>query len=533
MATTLFALGGLGRIGMNCLALETEGKWLVIDCGMRMGPSELGVGTVEPDLSWFCEQPGELLGVVLTHGHEDHLGALLSLLDARPAPVWAPPYAKAYLHAKIEDNPTDQALDLRTLEVGGEIQLGPFTVRSIRVTHSTADATSLLIRTPDGTILHTGDFKLDPEPVDGQHFDARAYERIGDAGLDLLLSDSTNAMSEGHTTSESALHEPIAELVRNAPGRVMVSLFASNTHRLRTLCSIAEQTKRRICLLGRSVRRHVQTAQETGHLPPVDRLLVSTREAARLGRRNVLFIATGSQGEGNAALSRVFRGEHIVELGAGDRLILSARIIPGNEKRVYRLLNGLAERGVDVFFPPVTPNIHASGHAYREELRWVLQTTKPRTFVPLHGTRLHLEAHARLAKEQGVRNIQIFSNGESLVLEHGSVARGEDFEWDEVFRSQAGQALSRDTMRDRNRIARHGACFVSGSVGDIYVEEVGTGASDEQLDELEDLLSALPDQEVEVQAITRRVRRFFKNELGTRPEVRVASITDGRDTKAT
>ena len=522
VATHMFALGGLGRIGMNCLALEYERKWMLVDCGMRMGSSELGIGIVEPDLRWFCEQPGEFLGVVLTHGHEDHLGALPRLLQTRPAPVWAPPYALAYFKAKLTDNPLETEPELRELPVGESLQLGPFRVRSIRVTHSTADATSLLIETPDGRLLHTGDFKLDPHPVDNMHYDEEAFEAIGRDGLDLLLSDSTNAMNEGNSTSESALYNPLLEIVEQTKGRVMISIFASNTHRLRTIFTIAEQTQRRVCLLGRSVRRHVDTAQQTGHLPRVDRLLVRPKEARHLKRHQILFIATGSQGEGNAALARVFRDEHRIELGAGDTLVLSARVIPGNEKRVFRMLSGFAERGLDVYFPPYTKDIHASGHAYREELRWMLRTTQPREFVPIHGTRLHLNAHARLAHEEGVSSTHILSNGESLILSNGAVERGDDFEWDEVFRSPASHALDRQTIRERNHIARNGVCVVSGVTGDLQVQETGTGASDEHLDALEELLCALDSSEVEEELITRMVRRFYKAALGSRPEVLVA-----------
>ncbi len=509
---------------MNCLALESEGKWLLVDCGMRMGPSELGVGVIEPDLDWLLEQSGDLLGVVLTHGHEDHLGALPRLLQARSVPVWAPPYALAYLRAKLASDPIEAEANLHELSVGGELQLGPYRVRSIRVTHSTADATSLLIETPDGRLLHTGDFKLDPSPVDGMHYDKQAFERLGDEGLDLLLSDSTNAMTRGHSTSEHDLYAPLLDIVNRAQGRVVVSVFASNTHRLATLFDVAERSRRRVCLLGRSVGRHVETAQQTGHLPKVQRMLVRPQEAQQLARNQILYIATGSQGEGNAALARIFRKEHQVELGAGDTLILSARVIPGNEKKVYRMLNGFAERGIEIHFPPFTQNIHASGHAYRDELRWMLRTTRPKHFVPIHGTRLHLEAHAQLAHEEGISRTHILSNGESLVLKSGNLARGEDFLWDEVFRNSVGETLDRETMRERNHIARNGVCFVHGRPTDLRVEDVGTGATDEQLDELEDQLAALHLGELAEEHILRCVRRFYRSELGTRPEVRVAVL---------
>ncbi len=408
------ALGGLGEIGMNCMAFEADGDVLVLDCGVTFPDDQAGVDVIHPDFEWLEERRDRIRGIVITHGHEDHIGALPYLLRVAPAPVFAPPYALALIEQRLAEHRDLREIELQATHPGERFEVGTFGVEPVRVTHSMVDATALILETPAGTVVHTGDFKIDPTPPDGEDFDAERFRKAGDDGVRLLLSDSTNAWVPGETASEASARDALSPLIEDAPGRVVVALFASNGHRLRSLFDLAREHGRRILLLGRSLHRHFETARETGYLPDPGSILVSERGARDVQPKDLMVLATGTQGEPRAALARLAEDRHpALSLEAGDRVIHSARIIPGNETRFYDTMNRLIRLGVDVRFQASDRGIHVSGHAHAGEQRRMLSLVRPESFVPVHGTRMHLEKHAELARAEGV--------GETLVVENGEV----------------------------------------------------------------------------------------------------------------
>ncbi len=396
------------------MALESGGDVMVIDCGVTFPDGLPGVDVIHPDFRWLAARRDRLRGIVITHGHEDHIGALPYLLKVAPAPVHAPRYALALIERRLEEHEDLPAIPLCPTRPGARFDVGPFGVEPVRVTHSIVDATALILDTPVGQVIHTGDFKIDPEPPDGEHFDTERLRAAGDAGVRLLMSDSTNAWVPGETGSEKSAHDALEALVAGAGGRVVVALFASNNHRLRSLFQIARAHDRRVLLLGRSLHRHFEVARETGYLADPGSLLVGERDARDLPPSHLMVLATGTQGEPPAALARLAEDRHpALSLDEGDMAILSSRIIPGNEKRVYDLINALIRQGVAVHWSATDRGVHVSGHAHADEQRRMLRLVRPASFLPVHGTRMHLERHAALAAAEGVK--------ETLVVENGSV----------------------------------------------------------------------------------------------------------------
>ncbi|MEM9194734.1 MAG: ribonuclease J [Myxococcota bacterium] len=465
-------LGGLGEIGMNCLALETEGRLLVIDCGVTFPHRSLGRSLEHANLRFLEDRADDVEALVLTHGHEDHIGAVSFLLEAIPdLPVYGPEYALALveqrLRERFDDDRRGRPGELEMVSPGERLDLGPFQVEPIRVTHSIVDATALAVSTPAGLLIHSGDFKIEEPAPDGQAFDRTRFRELGERGVRVLLSDSTNAMNEGHTGTEDSVRQALKERIRDAEGRVCVAVFASNVHRLRSLFSIAKDLGRQVCLLGRSVRRHVETAMDTGHLPDVSHRLVHEDDVLDLPRERVLMIATGTQGEAPTALARLARNDHpAARLDPGDSVILSSRIIPGNEREVFSMINQLARTGIHLTFGRMDPNIHVSGHARRDEQRTLLELTQPETFVPLHGTRLHLEAHAALAQESGVRDIHLIENGDVLEVTNGHAEVVDRIEVGRVVRDQRGEPLSPSLLRERSLLSSLGFAAVFVWLGD-------------------------------------------------------------------
>ncbi len=399
---------------MNCLVLEAEGDLMVIDCGVTFPDGLPGVDVIHPDFAWLAARRDRLRGIVITHGHEDHIGGLPYLLRVAPAPIHGPRYALSLIERRLSEHDDLPAVEMHPTRPGARFTVGAFGIEPVRVTHSIVDATALILETPAGRVVHTGDFKIDPDPPDGEHFDAERLKRAGDDGVRLLLSDSTNAWVAGETGSEKSAADALDALVGAAEGRVVVALFASNNHRVRSLLEIARARGRRVLLLGRSLHRHFEVARETGYLADPGSLLVGEDDARDLPRESLLVLATGTQGEPRAALARLADDRHpALSLDPGDTTILSSRIIPGNEQRVYALINGLIRQGVDVRWSATDRGVHVSGHAHADEQRRMLRLVRPQSFVPVHGTRMHLERHATLASEEGV--------GETLVVENGAI----------------------------------------------------------------------------------------------------------------
>src|SRR5512145_3179715 len=421
-------LGGLGEIGMNCMAIECDGRIAVVDCGVMFPNEPLGIDVIAPDLSWLRERRAQVGAVFLTHGHEDHLGALPFLLREVRAPVYGTRFTLALLRPRLEE--AGVAADLREV-VPGDVrpagEASPIAAEFFSVTHSIPDACGLALRTPQGTVLHSGDFKIDPRPVAGPGFDLARVEALGREGVRLLLSDSTNAERPGTSASESEVGPALEEAFERAQGRVFVACFASNVHRIQQVANAARAFGRRLALLGRSMETNVRTAQALGYLDLPAWMPVALPEARDLPPRELCVLTTGTQGEPRSALARLARGEHPeLALAPGDLVVLSSRFIPGNEIAVGQVVNDLCRRGADVAYEGARP-LHVSGHAQEAEQRRLIALARPAHFVPIHGEYRHLARHAAHAAAEGVPGRDVLVDGEVLELTDGgiSVAPGE------------------------------------------------------------------------------------------------------------
>lgn len=450
-------LGGLGEVGMNCMAIEQRGEVLIVDCGVTFDDRGFGIDVVHPDFAPLASFGERIAGVVITHGHEDHIGGLPYFLKRHDVPVWGPKYALGLVRERADEHEILEHVRFIETRPRAPFAVGSFLVEPIRVTHSIADATALAIRTDAGIVVHTGDFKFDPDPPDGETFDEDRLRELGDEGVSLLMSDSTNVDAEGPTGGETPVGDVLRGIVSEARGAVVVAMFASNVHRLRLLGDIALATNRKIVLLGRGVGTHARVARATGYLAWPDELVVSDDVARQMPRDKVLAIATGSQGEARAALARLARGEHPgYDVVAGDTVILSARAIPGNEPEVLALLGMLMRKGVHVKTRVTDRGVHVSGHAHRPEQRRMIELVRPRGFLPVHGTIHHLTRHAALAREAGVENVAVIENGRiaevsggGAIALGGTLAAGRVFVW-------AGREVPALVLRDRAILAAEG-----------------------------------------------------------------------------
>ena len=411
-------LGGLGEIGLNMMLIECGPDILAVDCGLLFPDDEMpGVDFAIPDFSYLRERRDAFRAVVLTHGHEDHIGALSYLLREFPVPVYGTPLTLAIAKYRLAEHGVLEQADLRAYAPGDHIVIGGFTVEPIRVTHSIADGIGLAIETPLGTVVHTGDFKLDAHPIDRQQPDYSRFAALGERGVLVLCSDSTNVGRPGHTGSESLVGEALAGRVAEAPGRIIVATFASHIHRIQQVLDLAAQCHRHVALLGKSMMTNVAVAQEMGYLTVPEGLILPLEELAELPARRQVIVSTGSQGEPNSALSLIAAGDHkYVHAGPGDLVIFSSRVIPGNERVIGRVINALLRRGAEVLWEDVA-FVHVSGHASQEDLKQMLALTRPRYFVPVHGEFRHLLQHARLAEGVGIPKDRIFLIEDGLGLE--------------------------------------------------------------------------------------------------------------------
>jgi len=534
-------LGGLGEVGMNCLALCDGGHALVVDCGVLFDDRGLGVDVISPDLSALDDMIVD--GLVLTHGHEDHLGGVPYFLQRFDAPVWGPRYTLGLLGARAEEHEILRHARLNEAVPRRPFEVGRFRVEPVRVTHSIVDATALAIDAPSGRVFHTGDFKID-ESMTGDHgIDLERIGAIGKEGVDLLLSDSTNSEVDGWTASETSVEPVLRELVLAAKGAVVVSLFSSNVLRLAALGRIALAAGRHLVLLGRSVRTHADVARYQGHLAwpgglvhPVDRL----RE---LPREKILGVATGSQGEPQAALAKLARGAFSdLDLGEGDTVILSSRVIPGREPVVHGVVDDLLRRGVDVQSVLRDRRVHAGGHAAKDEQRRMIELVMPRAFVPVHGARHQLDAHARLAREVGVADVHILENGQTARLDGGALTRDGDVPVARIHRWN-GRAVAEGVIGERRAMAESGVAFVraelgrEGLTGAFHVHSRGIAPNNMHdaltescFAEAADAVDALPPHASEDdarEAVRAAVRRALGKITGRRPMV-VVDLDDHR-----
>ena len=412
------ALGGSGEIGMNVVLYGTAGKWLMVDCGVTFADAGYpGIDLILPDLQFIEERADDLVGIVITHGHEDHIGALPYLAEDLGVPLYATPFTAGLVRGKLEEEGIANRVKLRVIKDEGAFQIGPFGVRFVPLSHSIPEANALVIETAAGRVFHTGDWKLDPAPVIGTPSTAEQLSAIGHEGVDVLVCDSTNVFNPEASGSESSVREGLTEVIGKAKGRVLVTTFASNAARLHTLGQVARDTGRQLCVTGRSLDRILRVAKATGYLLDFPET-VDPETAMKLPRNRVLIVATGGQGEPRAALARIAEGSHTISLSQGDAVVFSSRQIPGNETAIGRIQNILAGKGVEMVTERQA-HVHVSGHPGRPELADMYRWIRPKLLVPVHGEMRHLQEHGRLGKEQGIPDSIVQTNGDILRLTPG------------------------------------------------------------------------------------------------------------------
>lgn len=540
----LAALGGWGEIGMNCLALEQGNDILVIDCGISFPVSDLGIDVLHPRFDYLIERADRVRALVITHGHEDHIGAVPHLLSAigEHLAVWAPPHALSLIEKRAAEHGFDvEALKLFECHVRQSFKVGSFEVEPIRVTHSIADACALAIRTVAGTMVHTGDFKLDPTPPDGELTDTERLAELGRSGVRLLLSDSTNIDSVGSAGSERSVGEALWEAIRGAKQLVVVGMFASNVQRLILLFELARRASRKIVLLGRSVQTHVQAAVAVGRLSFPSDLIVPPESALVLAPEQLLVIASGTQAERGSAMTRLAQGVHpFIKLGEGDVVVLSSRIIPGNDRPVFDMMASLLRLGVDLISWSSHRGIHVSGHAHREEQTRMIELLRPQSFVPVHGTVHHLVRHAELAKSLGVGDVLWAENGE--VVELSAERPLEKVGWTPVGRvaTAGGEPIGDSVLKERAQLGRAGVVAVAvlldrkgGLAAPVAVTERGVlepedddvpalaaKAAEQVIVQAAEGRSRMRDDEL-AEAVRLATRRTIEAETGRRPVVAV------------
>jgi ribonuclease J len=470
-------LGGLGEIGLNMMALEYGDRILVIDCGL-MFPKEdmLGVDLVIPDISYLTERADKILAIVLTHGHEDHIGALPFVMSRLKVPIYGTRMTLGLVKNKLKEARLLADATLHEVKAGDIINLPPFEIEPIHVAHSIPDAVALAVKTPAGVLLHSGDFKLDQTPVDGRPTDMARLGHYGQQGVTLLMSDSTNAELDGNTLSEQIVGDAFRNIFPHAQGRIIITTFASNIYRLQQALEVAAQFGRKVAVIGRSMTNNIHLAQELGLLQVPPDTLVSIKQLNNLADERAVILSTGAQGEPLSALSRIANREHPqVQVHKGDTIILSATPIPGNEALVARTINNLYRHGANVFYS-TRNRVHVSGHASAADLRIVLNLVRPKFFVPIHGEDRHLAHHINLAREVGLPEANVLLAGDGAILEvaqdrfqqAGQVDAGYVFV-DGLGIGDVGQVV----LRDRKHLGQDGIFVIVVSVNHLNGEVVG------------------------------------------------------------
>jgi len=531
-------LGGTGEIGMNLNLYGCQGRWLMVDLGITFGNETTpGIDVMMPDPAFIEDRLDALDGIVITHAHEDHLGAVTYLWPWIRKPIYASPFAAAFLRVKLEEEGLQNEVPVHEIPLGSRFTVGTFDVEFIGTTHSIPEPNALAIRTPAGTVLHTADWKFDPNPLIGGSADTDALRRLGDEGVLAMVGDSTNIFTQGHSGSEGDVRAALIEVVgRNTTGQVAVACFASNVARLESVAIAARENGRHACLVGRSLWRMNDTARRCGYLSDIPAFL-SEDDAADLPANKVLYICTGSQGEMRAALPRIASGSHrSVKLGDGDTVIFSSRVIPGNERAIFTMQNRLVEAGVEIITARDAP-VHVSGHPAREEVEEMYRLVRPRIAVPVHGEALHLREHARVALGCGVDHAVIINDGDILRLDADPPRV--------VDQAQTGLLaldgerlvpISSQMLRDRRRMMNNGAATVTlvlngkgGLVSEPIVSARGLLDPEEDQDDLDTLIRqirtavnqldrrALNDDDAVVDRARRAVGRFFRGSQNRRP----------------
>jgi len=539
----IIPLGGLGEIGLNMMAFQYDDSIFVVDAGL-MFPEDymLGVDFVIPDMLYLKQNKQRILGIVLTHAHEDHIGALPYLLKDINVPVFGTPFTLGLVRHKLEEHGLLSSASLYEIAPGEKLKLGPFEIEFIRVGHSVVDGVGLAIRTPLGLIIHTGDFKISHTSMDGMMTDVHSFARCGDEGVLCLLSDSTNIEKEGYTISAKEIGETLARITIGCKGRVIIALFASNIARIRQIVNIAKDRDKKIIFNGRSIEVSVNIAKDLGYLKVPDGLEIDINQINEFSDDEVVMITTGSQGEPLSALARMAAGTHKqITVKKNDTVILSSKFIPGNEKAITNIINKLYKRGADVIYEKIS-NIHVSGHAFKEELKLMISLTKPEYFIPIHGEYRHLVLHSRLAEEVGIKKEKV------LLAENGQIiefdAKGGRIK-DEVHTGRVlidGKGIGdvgRSVLKERRALSEEGLVVVNMafdeetgiivygpeivSRGFVFETETGHLIEDAKcviLEIVEEITPDVPDRVNKIRSkVQTALRKYFNFAIKRRPVI--------------
>lgn len=536
-------LGGLGEIGMNMMCIEFGKDAIIVDCGVQFADASLpGVNVLIPNFEYIRASKLNVRAVILTHGHEDHVGALPYFLYERKVPVYGSRFTVELLKHKLGEFALRENTTLHEVKDGQRVVLGPFDVEFITMSHSIADAMGLCIRTPMGPIIHTGDFKIDPNPADGRKTDMNRFREIAKEGVLLLMSDSTNVEVPGRSQSESSVKDGISDLMGQSTGWFVLSSFASHIPRIQQVIELTLLHKKRMFVVGRTMVQNLGIAKRLGYLDYPESLLIQERELKRVPRGKVVVLSTGSQGEPRAALSRMAANEHQqLALAKGDMVVMSSRMIPGNEKAIYNVINNLYRRGAEVF-TSTGSDIHVSGHAYKEDLREMLTAIKPKYFIPVHGEYRHLVHHAALAREVGMKDKNVFmiENGQPVQIDDAGARKLPPVNVVKVAVDGVDAIPAEaDALKDRRKLAEAGILMVGvtldGDAGKLAQKPVFKSrgiASAERMQEIVPQLRATITKTVErklrnprfrvselEEEIRLAARRFIQDELDKKPVV--------------
>ena len=539
----IIPLGGLGEFGLNMMLIEYGDAAVAVDCGLMFpGADLLGIDLVIPDVSYLIERKDYLKAIILTHAHEDHIGALPYILKHLAVPIFGTRLTLGLLANKLEEHGLEDTADVREITAGKPWEVAPFRIEGIRVTHSLMDCLALAVETPLGTIIHTGDFKIDNTPMEGEMFDFQRFAAYGEKGVLLLLSDSTNVERPGYTPSEREVGRNLEQIFQESSGKVLVSTFSSSIPRIQQVVDISERCGRRVVLSGRSMIRNGQIASDLGYLRLPRNFMIESERWHDLPPAQLTFLTTGSQGEPLSVLHRVALNDHkTIKIDPGDTVILSSKFIPGNEKTISNLINHLYRRGAEVHYEKVS-EIHVSGHASQEELKTMLQLTRPRYFVPIHGEYRHLVKHRRLAQNVGVpeENCFILEDGDVLELTAHRAQKIKPVQVGRVFVDGKGVGDVGDVViRDRRHLSEDGmvlavmaihqqsgelvagADLISrGFMGDQFSEEVLEQARKVVLETLSAMNRETRADPGELKEEVRRsLRRYFRKRLERHPVV--------------
>lgn len=542
-ALRIVPLGGLGEFGSNMMVLEYGDSVIGIDCGVMFPSAEqLGIDLVIPDVSYIVDHGRVPEAIILTHAHEDHIGAIPYLLKKFNVPLYGTRLTLGFLQHKLREHRLESSTQLHEITPGDRFSVGPFTIEGIPVTHSLMNCIALAIETPVGLVMHTGDFKIDSTPVAGESFDFRRFAAYGEKGVQLLLSDSTNVEQSGHTPSERTVGGGLREIFNNSPGRIFITTFASHIPRIQQVAELSSNFDRKLVLSGRSMVTNTEIASDLGYLELPRGTMTENQGWQDIADDQVCFLTTGSQGEPRSVLHRIAFDEHRnIKIRPGDTFVLSAKFIPGNEKAISNLINHLYRRGARVHYEK-SAGIHVSGHASQEELKTMLQLTRPRYFVPIHGEYRQLSKHTELARAVGIpaENCFLLENGQVLELGPESAQRGETVAAGKVFVDGKGIGDVEDiVIRDRRHLSEDGMVMVVMGIhqqtGDVVAgpDLVARGfiRSEEEQELLDQARQSVRDyldvcgpelrtDSAELKEEVRRsLRRFFKKKLRRRPVV--------------